>query len=110
MLYLISYEGATPGQDQLIQDVLRQRNAVKLPGNTWIFESRNENVLTALWSIRCGENVRILVADVSQAHFATSPYSDVRGLLRTAIANAGAETQISLKVQVMTAEVKEGAE
>ncbi len=84
MLYLISYEGATLGQDQLIQDTLRQRKAVKLPGNNWIFESRNENVISALWSIRCGENVRILVADVSQSHFATSPYSDVKGLVRAA--------------------------
>jgi len=84
MLYLVSYEGATPGQDQLIQDVLRQRKAVRVPGNNWIFESMNENVLTALWSVRCGENVRIFIADVSQAHFATSPYSDVRALLRAA--------------------------
>lgn len=92
MLYLVSYEGATPGQDQLIQDVLRRRKAVRLPGNNWIFESMNENVLTALWAIRCGENVRILIADVSQAHFATSPYSDVKGLIRAANMAAAPET------------------
>lgn len=82
MLYLVSYENADPLQEQRIQEILTGLNARKVLGRTWILDAPHKTVLDILWAIRLGENMRILVADVSHSHFATAPYSDVRGLVR----------------------------
>jgi hypothetical protein len=82
MLYLVSYENADPGQDMRVREVLAKLNAKHLLGHTWVFETFKGTVLDVLWSIRLGENMKLLVADVSHAHFATSPYSDIRSLVR----------------------------
>lgn len=81
MLYLISYENADPLQERVIHERLLALNAKKLLSATWILES-NKTLLDLLWVVRLGENMRILVTDVSHSHFATVPYSDVRGLVR----------------------------
>lgn len=82
MLYLVSYENADPLQEQRIQQILADLNGKKILNRTWIVEAPRKTVLDVLWAVRLGENLRILVADVSHSHFATVPYSDVRGLFR----------------------------
>jgi hypothetical protein len=82
MLFLVSYDGAEPGQDAIIRSRLEARGAKPLPGNAWIFESRSDTVLTVLWSINLGPKVRLFAAEVSHSQFAMQPYCDVRGLFR----------------------------
>jgi hypothetical protein len=84
MLYLVSYENAEPGQDALIRRRLAQRGARQILDNVWIVDSPRDTVLTVLWSINLGPAVRILVADVSHAHFASQPQRDIRALFRPA--------------------------
>ncbi len=82
MLFLLSYDGAEPGQDAMIRARLEARGAKPLPGNTWILESNSDTVLTVLWSVNLGPKVRLFTAEVSHSQFAMQPYCDVRGLFR----------------------------
>ncbi|HVT94592.1 MAG TPA: hypothetical protein VHD76_17220 [Bryobacteraceae bacterium] len=82
MLYLVAYENADPLQDQRIQEILTNLGGKKVLSHTWIVDAPRKTVLDILWAVRLGENLRILAADVSHAHFATVPYSDVRGMFR----------------------------